>query len=103
MDLKRIASKAKELVDRRGGVGSLKEDATELKDIATGPGNVTDKAKAAAEAVKDPGAAGPRKVGEAVQETAPKPPRERAEKPRAGGGGRGRRQGRRASGGGRAV
>jgi hypothetical protein len=56
MDLKRIANKAKELVDRRGGTESLKEDAAELKDIATGKGSVSDKAKAAVDAVKDPGA-----------------------------------------------
>jgi hypothetical protein len=56
MDLKRITDKAKELVEKRGGTGSLKEDASELKDIATGEGSLTDKAKAAAEAIKDPGA-----------------------------------------------
>jgi hypothetical protein len=59
MDLRRIANKAKELVDRRGGTSSLKEDAAELKDIATGQGSVSDKAKAAVDAVKDPGAEGP--------------------------------------------
>lgn len=58
MDLRRIAGKAKELVEKRGGTGALKEDAAELKDIARGPGSVTDKAKRAAEAVKDPGAGG---------------------------------------------
>jgi hypothetical protein len=56
MDLKRMADKAKDLIDKRGGTGSLKEDASELKDIATGKGSLTDKAKAAVEAVKDPGA-----------------------------------------------
>jgi hypothetical protein len=58
MDLRSLANKAKQIVDKRGGVGSLKEDAEELKDIAGGGGSVTDKAKAAAEAVKDPGAPG---------------------------------------------
>jgi hypothetical protein len=73
MDLKRIANKAKELVDRRGGTHSLKEDASELKDIATGQDSVPDKAKAAVEAVKDPGAAG-EEVGQRVEEAAPDEP-----------------------------
>jgi len=73
MDLKRIADKAKELVDKRGGTDSLREDAGELKDIATGKGSLTDKAKAAAEAVKDPGEAG-EQVGERVEEAAPDEP-----------------------------
>ena len=59
MDLGKLVDEAKELVEERGGVDALKEDAEELKDIATGDGSVVDKAKAAAEAVKDPGEAGP--------------------------------------------
>jgi len=39
-------------------VDSLTEDAEELKDIATGEGSVTDKAEAAVDAIKDPGASG---------------------------------------------
>jgi hypothetical protein len=58
MDLKRLAGKARELVDKRGGPEALKQDAEELKRIATGPGKATDKAKAAFEAVKDPGRSG---------------------------------------------
>jgi hypothetical protein len=54
-----IVDKAKELVGKRGGTESLKEDAAEVKDIATGEGSVTDKAKAAVEAVKEPGAGEP--------------------------------------------
>ena len=57
----KLVDEAKELVEERGGVDSLKEDAEELKDIATGDGSVVDKAKAAAEAIKDPGEAAPRK------------------------------------------
>jgi len=68
MDLRRLAGKAKELVDKRGGVQSVKEDAEELRGIAGGSGSAADKAKAAAEAVKDPGAAGPTET--------PGPPRE---------------------------
>ena len=37
---------------------SVKEDLAELKDVATGDGSIADKAKAAVEAVKDPGAPG---------------------------------------------
>jgi hypothetical protein len=59
MDLGKLVDEAKELVVERGGLDSLKEDAEELKDIATGDGSVVDKAKAAAEAVEDPGEAGP--------------------------------------------
>jgi hypothetical protein len=58
MDFKGLQRKAKQLIDRRGGTDSLKADAEELKDIASGPGSVTDKAKRAAEALKDPGAKG---------------------------------------------
>jgi hypothetical protein len=58
VNLRRLADRAKKIVDRRGGTDALKEDATELKDIATGEGGMKDKAKAAADAVKDPGAPG---------------------------------------------
>ena len=61
MDLGKLADEAKKLVDERGGMDSLTEDAEELKDIATGKGSLVDKAKDAAEAVKDPGAEGPEK------------------------------------------
>jgi hypothetical protein len=58
MDIGKITDKAKEIIDERGGMDALKKDAEELKDIATGEGSLTDKAKAAAEAIKDPGAKG---------------------------------------------
>jgi hypothetical protein len=58
MNLKNLFNKGKKIVDERGGVDSLKEDATELKDIAKGKGSLTDKAKGAAAAIKDPGAPG---------------------------------------------
>lgn len=58
MDLSKLTDQAKKLIDERGGMDSLKEDAMELKDIATGEGSITDKAKAAVDAVKDPGAPG---------------------------------------------
>jgi hypothetical protein len=55
MDLKNLFNKGKKMVDDRGGVDSLKEDAQELAGIAKGKGSLTDKAKEAAEAVKEPG------------------------------------------------
>jgi hypothetical protein len=58
MDLRRLSSKAKDLVEKRGGTDSLKQDAEELKGIAKGQGSLADKAKAAVSAIKDPGAAG---------------------------------------------
>ena len=58
MDFDKLVDEAKELVEDRGGVDSLKEDAEELKDIATRDGSVVDKAKAAAEAIEDPGEKG---------------------------------------------
>ena len=59
MDFKSLQRRAKQLIDRRGGTDSLKADAEELKNIAKGPGSVTDKAKRAGDALKDPGAKGP--------------------------------------------
>jgi hypothetical protein len=59
MNLKSLQRKAQQLIDKRGGTESLKEDAEELKDIAKGPGSFTDKAKRAGGALKDPGAKGP--------------------------------------------
>jgi hypothetical protein len=58
VNLKGLFDKAKRTVDQRGGVESVKEDAMELKDVAQGKGSLTDKAKDAAEAIKDPGAPG---------------------------------------------
>ena len=54
--LKKVADKAKDQVDKRGGSDALKEDVGELKDIAKGKGSFKDKAKAAGKAIKEPGA-----------------------------------------------
>jgi len=62
--VKNLFGKAKREVDKRGGTDSLKEDAEELKKIAKGEGSVTDKAKAATDAVKDPGAKGAERPGD---------------------------------------
>ena len=59
VNFKRLADKAKQQVDKRGGTDNLKEDAGELKDIAKGKGSLKEKAKAAGKAIKDPGAEKP--------------------------------------------
>jgi hypothetical protein len=56
MDFKKLADRAKGIVAKRGGTESLKEDAAELKDIVSGEGSLKDKGKAAAGAIKEPGA-----------------------------------------------
>jgi hypothetical protein len=58
MNIGRLAGMAKQIIDKRGGMDALKKDAEELKGIAQGGGTLSDKAKAAAEALKDPGARG---------------------------------------------
>ena len=58
MDIEKLADQAKKIIDERGGMDALKDDAMELKDIAQGGGSLTDKAKAAVEAIQDPGAKG---------------------------------------------
>ena len=55
MDLKGLFNKGKKMVDERGGVESLKADAQEVAKIAKGKGSMSDKAKEAAAAIKDPG------------------------------------------------
>ncbi len=61
MRLNDLVNKAKRVVDQRGGTDALKEDAQELKDIASSKGSAQDKAKRAAEALKEPGAPGSQK------------------------------------------
>jgi hypothetical protein len=58
VNFKRLADKAKDVVDKRGGTESLKEDLDELRGIAKGEGSLKDKAMEAKDAVKDPGAPG---------------------------------------------
>jgi hypothetical protein len=58
MNLGKLANDAKRMLDKRGGLESVKEDALELKNIAGEKGSLADKAKEAAEALKDPGAPG---------------------------------------------
>jgi hypothetical protein len=67
-----LMTKAKELFTRRGGVEAAKEDAQELKDIATGEGTMKEKATEAVEAIKEPGA-----PGEPAAPTGPDTPEQR--------------------------
>ena len=60
MKLSRLTQMAKDALDRRGGVDALKEDLQEAQDAARGQGSLTDKAKAAAGAFKQPGRDDPR-------------------------------------------
>lgn len=56
MDWQKLANQAKEVIDKRGGPQSVQEDAEELRNIVQGQGSMTDKLKAAAQALKEPGA-----------------------------------------------
>lgn len=58
MNLGKLAGQAKQLIDKRGGIESVKEDAIELKNIAGEKGSMAEKAKEAAAALEDPGAPG---------------------------------------------
>jgi hypothetical protein len=58
MNLGRLALVAKQQIDKRGGTEAVKADAARLSEIAKGPGSAGDKAKRAADALKDPGAPG---------------------------------------------
>jgi len=58
MDFNRLANRAKDLFNKRGGADAAKEDFNELKDIAGSKESLGDKAKDAAAALKDPGAPG---------------------------------------------
>ncbi|MBJ7331054.1 MAG: hypothetical protein JHC95_14245 [Solirubrobacteraceae bacterium] len=60
MDFKKLSKQAKKVIDQRGGSEALKQDAKELGDIAKSKGSISDKAKKAAEAMKEPGAPGQR-------------------------------------------
>jgi hypothetical protein len=51
----KLAEKAKQAIDRRGGMDSLKQDLQEVKDAAAGRGTLKEKARAAADAFKTPG------------------------------------------------
>lgn len=80
VNFKKLGDRAKDLIEKRGGTDALKQDAAELKDIAKGKGSLSDKAKAAAAALKDQGAPGdeqpaaadkPKSAGEPEAPTGP--------------------------------
>jgi general stress protein YciG len=56
MNWKAMADKAKQTFQQRGGSEAAKQDAEDLRDIARGQGSITDKAKEAAAAIREPGA-----------------------------------------------
>jgi hypothetical protein len=56
VNFKAITDKAKQIFQQRGGAKAAKEDAQELRNIAQEQGSVTDKAKQAGEAIREPGA-----------------------------------------------
>jgi hypothetical protein len=58
MDLKKLTDSVKNMVQKRGGVQSVKEDAGELRDIARSDHSMADKAREASAAIKEPGAEG---------------------------------------------
>jgi hypothetical protein len=58
MGLDDLIAKAKDVIEERGGTEALKEDALEVKEDLGREGGLTDKAKAVAEDLKDPGAPG---------------------------------------------
>lgn len=56
VDWKNIGQKVSGIVKQRGGPKSVAEDAQELEHIAQGGGSTSEKAKEAAQAIKEPGA-----------------------------------------------
>jgi hypothetical protein len=58
MNFDDLVKQAKDAVEDRGGTDALKTDAMEVKDALGGEGSLSDRAREAAEAVKDPGAPG---------------------------------------------
>lgn len=82
-----LANKAREMFNRRGGSQAAKEDFQELKDIQAGEGSMSDKAKAAVDALKEPGMKGPDRSAPPGEEPRvegadrPTPPREEPRAP----------------------
>jgi len=74
MDFKSLADRAREVFTKRGGAEAAKEDVSELKDIAGKDESLADKAKDAAEALKDPGAPGDTPTPPAAEPPAAEPP-----------------------------
>ena len=67
--LSSLANKAREIFTQRGGTEAAKGDLQELKDIHARGGSMSDKAKAAADALKEPGMKGPDRSAPPGEET----------------------------------
>ncbi len=75
MNFGKLASKAKQIYTKRGGAEAAKGDASEVEGILKGEGTFADKAKRAAEALKEPGAAqAPSAAGDPARPTQTEPP-----------------------------
>ena len=68
---KKLADRASDVVKKRGGTKSVGEDASELAEIAKRQGSLSDKAKAAGEALKEPGAHHPPSAGQPRPQSPP--------------------------------
>jgi hypothetical protein len=64
-----LADKAREIFNKRGGAEAAKGDLQELKDIHARGGSMSDKAKAAVDALKEPGMKGPDRPAPPDEET----------------------------------
>ena len=64
-----LANRAREIFNKRGGSDAAKGDLQELKDIHARGGSMSDKAKAAVDALKDPGRQGPDRSAPPEEET----------------------------------
>jgi hypothetical protein len=76
VDFKKLSTRAKDLVEQRGGTEGLKKDAATLREVAKSKGTLSDKAKAAAAALKETSAndpAAPAADSAPPPEAAPKP------------------------------
>jgi hypothetical protein len=71
-----LAKRAREIFNKRGGTEAAKGDLQELKDIHARGGSMSDKAKAAVDALKEPGTQGPDRSAppEQEQRTRERPP-----------------------------
>lgn len=74
MNLDRLRRQAQQIYTKRGGGTAAKADGEELKDIMGGQGSLADKARAAAQALKDPGAPGEGATHDPASPARPDPP-----------------------------
>jgi hypothetical protein len=64
-----LADRARRIFNKRGGTEAAKGDLQELKDIHARGGSMSDKAKAAVDALKEPGANNPDRSAPPEEET----------------------------------